>query len=154
MIEDADEALEGHFLFDLVGDAKIVRRPSDAARKVGDLNLGFAVEFALHIPVQHLRLGVWERCVEHIQLVRVGQEFKLDARGIDESVRPGKLQWIHPFLESHRAGFTNERYVLAVVNRELHRAPGRDGGEVNVFGASGSQADASEERDEKGTQDR
>ena len=79
MIRDADETLEPHLGLILVGDAHIVRRPGDAAREVGDLNRRLPVHVALHVPVQHLRLGVRKRRVEHVQLVGMREKLELDA---------------------------------------------------------------------------
>ena len=60
-----------HRRFVRVGDRDVVGRPGDAAGEVGDLDRRLAVEVALHVPVQHLRLVVREGRVEHVELVGV-----------------------------------------------------------------------------------
>ena len=58
---------------------EVVGGPGDAAGEVGDLDRRFAVELALHVPVQHLRLVVREGGVEHVELVGLREELELDA---------------------------------------------------------------------------
>ena len=78
VVGDADEAVDVHRAFVLVGDADVIGAPGDAAGEVGDLDRGFAVDLALHVPIQHLRLVVRKCRIEHFQLVGRRQKFQLD----------------------------------------------------------------------------
>ncbi len=70
----------------------VVGRPGDAAGEVGDLDRRLAVDLALDVPVEHLRLGVREGRVEHVQLVGLGQEPQLHRGRVDQRVGPTELQ--------------------------------------------------------------
>ena len=88
LVEHPHEAIEAELLLVLVGDEQIIGAPGDAARKVGDLNRRLAVDLALHVPIEHLRLVVRISRVEHVELVGRGQELQLDGGRVDERVGP------------------------------------------------------------------
>ena len=64
LVGDTHEPFEGYGRFVARADANIVRSPTDAAREIADLDDRFSVEFALHVPIQHLRLVVRKGGVE------------------------------------------------------------------------------------------
>ena len=101
VVEHPDEALEAHLRLGRVGDADVVGRPADAAGEVRDLDRRLAVELALDVPVEHLRLVVREGRVEHLELVGVGQEPQLDRGRVDQRVGPGELERVDALLEAH-----------------------------------------------------
>ncbi len=69
VVGDADETIDVERAFVLVGDRDVIGTPSDAAGEVRDLDRRLAVELALHVPVEHLRLVVREGGVFDDQLV-------------------------------------------------------------------------------------
>ena len=134
VVVHADKSLETHLRFPSVGDAHIICRPGDAAGEVGNLDRRIAIEFALHVPVEHLRLGVREGGVQHVELIGMREKFQLDARRVDERVGPRELKRVDSFLESHLPRLADQRDVLAVVDRELNSVPAGDGREIDVLG--------------------
>ena len=134
VVVDADEAFQLQRLLGGVGDGDVVGGPGDAAGEIGDLDRRCAVDLALHVPVQHLRLVVREGRVEHVQLVGLRQELQLDAGRVDQRIGPTELQRVDPLLERHLPRLADQRDVLAVVDRELDRVARGDGREVDVLG--------------------
>ena len=131
------EAVEAELLLVLVGNEQVIGAPGDAAGEVSDLDRRLAVDLALDVPKELLRLVVRESRVEHIELVGAGQELQLDGGRVDERVGPGELQWVDALLERHRAGLAHERQVLAVVDRQLDAIPLGDCREIDVAGDHG-----------------
>ena len=119
----------------------VIGAPGDAAGEVGDLDRGFAVELALHVPVEHLRLVVREGGVEHVELVGVREELQFDRTGIDQRVGPGELQRVDALLERDDARFADQREVFAVVDRELHRVPLGHRRQIDVAGDASPSGD-------------
>ena len=124
------EPLEAHLRLVSISQANVVGTPGNAAGEISDLDGRFAVELALDVPVQHLRLGVREGGVQHVELIDVRQELELHARWIDQGVGPRELERVDPLLEGNLACFADERDVLAVVNRELDRIAAGNGGQI------------------------
>jgi hypothetical protein len=92
------------------------------------------IDLALDVPKELLWLVVRERRVEHVELVGVREEFKINRGGIDECVGPGELEWIDPFLERDRARLAHQCEVFAVVDRKLDAIPLRYGRKVDIAG--------------------
>ena len=113
----ADEALKANLSLVTVGHQHVVRRPTDSAGEVRDLDRRLAIDFALHIPVQHLRLGVRKRGVQNFQFIRIGQETQLDRRWVDQRISPTKLQRVTTFFETDLPGLTYECDIFRVVDR-------------------------------------
>ena len=103
----------------------VVGRPADPAGEVGDLDRRLAVQLALDVPVEHLRLVVREGRVEHLQLVGLGEEPQLDRGRVDQRVGPTELQRVDALLEGHLPGLPDQRQVFGVVDRQLDRVRGR-----------------------------
>ena len=134
VVGNPHEAIEAELLLVLVGDQHIVGAPRDAAREVSDLDRCLAVDFALDVPKELLRLVVRVGRVEHIQLVGTGQELQLDGGRVNERVGPRELKWVHALLERDRAGLAHERQILAIVDRQLDAIPLRHRREIYVAG--------------------
>ena len=92
VVRDADEAFELHLRLVVVGDRQVVGRPAYAAGEIGDLDRRLAVQLALDVPVEHLRLVVGKGGVEDFELIGMGEEAEADGRGVDERVGPTELQ--------------------------------------------------------------
>ena len=79
--------------------AVTIQAGHDAAGEVCDLDRRLAVDLALHVPIQHLRLGVGEGRIEHGQLLAAGEEPQFDRRGVDQRIGPTELQRVAPGLK-------------------------------------------------------
>ena len=124
---------EIHLRLSRVGNADVIGRPTDAAGEIGDLDRRLAVHFALHVPIEHLRLGVGEGRVQHRELLAVRKKSQFDRRGVDERIGPTELQRIGPRLEAHLAGFAHQRQVFGVVDRKLHGIAVGHGRQIDVL---------------------
>ena len=105
----------------------------DAAGEIGDLDRGLAVQFALHVPIEHLRLGVGEGRVQQRQFLAVREEPQFDRRGVDERIGPTELQRVGARLEGHLAGLADQRQVFRVVDRKLHGIAVGDRRKIDVL---------------------
>ena len=66
VVVDPDETFDVQLRFVLVGDGDVVGLPGDAAGEIGDFDRRFAIQFALHVPIEHLRLVVGEGRVQQV----------------------------------------------------------------------------------------
>jgi len=74
-----------------------------------------------------------------IHLVGMTQRPKFDRGGIDQRVRPGKLQLIEPLAERQHARLLDQRQIGGVIDRELDAVPAGQSNDVDAGGGDGRQ---------------
>jgi hypothetical protein len=69
--------------------------------------------------------------VRQVNLVLLVENPKLDARRVNERVRPGELDAVDAFLDGQQAVLADHCYVFRVVDRELRALAGRQGHQIH-----------------------
>jgi len=115
-----------------VGDARVLRRPGDAAGEVANLDGQLSRHSALDVPLKGVVSSGGKRGVDQVDLVLVVEDAEVNAGGVDKRVGPGELDAVDPVLDGQQPVLADHRDVFGVVDGELGALAAGDGHQVDV----------------------